>query len=63
MNAAAPILRGSRQHDLFALTAERLVYDDAVEMTQMSLAEHEPKHEHWAIACVVRQLEAALEGA
>jgi hypothetical protein len=49
MNAPAPILRGSRQHDLFALTAESLVYD-AVEMTLMSLAEHGPKHEHWAMA-------------
>jgi DNA sulfur modification protein DndC len=31
MTVRAPILRGSRQHDLFALTAERLVYDDAVD--------------------------------
>ena len=39
-----------RQSDLFAATAERLVYDDAVEMTLMSLALHGAKHDHWAIA-------------
>ena len=50
MNAPAPILRGSRQHDLFALTAERLVYDDAVEMTLASLQAYGPQHEHWAMA-------------
>ncbi|MBA9063081.1 DNA sulfur modification protein DndC [Methylobacterium fujisawaense] len=50
MNAPAPILRGSKQHDLFALTAERLVYDDAVEMTLASLQAYGPQHEHWAMA-------------
>ncbi|MGU3384455.1 phosphoadenosine phosphosulfate reductase family protein [Methylobacterium sp. D53M] len=50
MNAPTPILRGSRQHDLFALTAERLVYDDAVEMTLASLQAYGPQHEHWAMA-------------
>ncbi|MBX9934427.1 MAG: phosphoadenosine phosphosulfate reductase family protein [Methylobacterium sp.] len=39
-----------RQADLFAAGAERLVYDDAVELTLMSLAEHGPKHDHWAVA-------------
>lgn len=39
-----------RQSDLFAAGAERLIYDDAVEITLMSLAQHGPKHDHWAIA-------------
>ena len=39
-----------RQSDLFAASAERLVYDDAVEMTLLSLALHGAKHDHWAIA-------------
>ncbi len=38
------------QTDLFAATAERLVYDDAVEMTVMSLAEYGLRHDHWAMA-------------
>ncbi|GEP00558.1 phosphoadenosine phosphosulfate reductase domain-containing protein [Methylobacterium haplocladii] len=38
------------QSDLFTATATRLVYDDAVEMTLMSLAEYGAKHDHWAIA-------------
>lgn len=46
----APIARGSRQHDLFALTSERLVYDDAVQFTLDSMKAYGPQHEHWAIA-------------
>lgn len=38
------------QSDLFAATAERLIYDDAVEMTILSLAEYGPRHDHWAMA-------------
>lgn len=38
------------QHDLFAANAERLVYDDAVEMTLASLQAYAPAHDHWAVA-------------
>lgn len=38
------------QFDLFAANAERLVYDDAVEMTLASLQSYAPAHDHWAVA-------------
>lgn len=38
------------QFDLFAASAERLVYDDAVEMTLASLMAYAPTHDHWAVA-------------
>lgn len=39
-----------RQADFFAAGAQRLVYDDAIELTVMSLAEYGERHAHWCIA-------------